>query len=86
MRHILRQLSLTVAAIGLCTACAMGSYPQSTYTPQMSQTEMACLTFASQSASGAGQWSSDRAMRAAIYDNVKAQYYQQCMANKAASR
>ena len=75
MRKFIRMLIL-VSTVTL-TACAMG--PQSTYTPQMSQLEMKCLAFASQAAQGAGGWTSVAPMRAAIYDNARAQYYQQCI-------
>lgn len=83
MTRLLRHASLTLAAIGLCTACAMA--PQGTrvyHHNGLPQAEMDCLAFASQAAQGAGGWTSVAPVRAAIYDHARQQYYQQCMQSK----
>jgi hypothetical protein len=83
MRHILRQLSLTVAAVGLCTACAMG--PQGRWTAphnpgdaKIVQDHIECLALASQGAQGYGAFFSDRMLREGLYAEQKQQLYNLC--------
>jgi hypothetical protein len=64
---------------------AQGRTPEPISPPRpmtSAQTELECLALASQAAMGAGAWTSVAPVRAAIYDNAKAQYFQQCMASK----
>jgi hypothetical protein len=83
MKHILRTLGLTVAAFGLCTACAMG--PQGRWTdPQnrpdatIVQDHIKCLAEASLGAQGHGAFFSDRILREAMYNNQKEKLYNLC--------
>jgi hypothetical protein len=83
MKHILRTLGLTVAAFGLCTACAMG--PQGRWTAphnpgdaKIVQDHVECLAIASQGAKGYGAFFSDDILRAAMYNTEKEKLYTLC--------
>ena len=41
-----------------------------------------CLATANQAAYGAGNWSSDRAIRSAIFDNARDQYFAMCLQSR----
>jgi hypothetical protein len=42
------------------------------------QDDLECRALAAQAAQGAGGWSSDRTLRAVLYDQTVQQYYNQC--------
>jgi hypothetical protein len=76
--------SLIMLMLLLCVGgCAMGPQPYLDAphkTLSERQTDaVECQALAAQAATGAGAWSRDRAIRAAIYDNARDQYLAQCL-------
>ena len=70
----------------LLTACAVGpqGYWRAPDRADLNQQKdnIECQAMAAQAATGAGSWSSDPAIRAAIFQNAKDQYYAQCLQSR----
>src|SRR5262245_55984614 len=82
-RGMMRRIVLYLSCVGLLLGCALGPQPY-LQAPQRAdvnqpQDEGQCLAQASLEAMGAGDWSSDRALRQAFYQQAKAEAYVRCM-------
>ena len=79
------KLLLLAAMMSACTACAtmpQGYWRAPSETANRAQDDLECRALANQAAMGAGGWSSDRAIRAAFYDEAVQQYFNQCVESR----
>ena len=72
---ILSVLSLLVSG---CVAPVTYDHPSKPLAEKQ-RDHVECLATANQAAAGAGQWSSDPAIRSAIFDNARDQYFAMCL-------
>jgi hypothetical protein len=80
------KILLVLSFLLICTACAIGPQPYWESPAGMAanrqQDDLECSALAAQAASGAGDWSSDRAIRAGIYQHARQNYYNQCVQSR----
>jgi hypothetical protein len=78
-------LSLLALFVAGCVAPVTYNHPSKSL-PEKQHDYVECMATASQAAQGAGGWSSDRAIRGAIYDNARDQYLAMCLESRGWTR
>jgi hypothetical protein len=82
----MRQKLLLLLSTVMLTACVVG--PQGYWRApdradvNRQKDNIECQAMAGQAATGAGTWSSDPAIRSAIFDHAKGQYFAQCVQSR----
>ena len=71
---------LGVLVVG-CVAPVTSDHPSKPLAEKQRDT-VECLATANQAAYGAGNWSSDRAIRSAIFQNARDQYFAMCLESR----
>jgi hypothetical protein len=74
-------LSLFALCIAGCAAPVTYNHPSKPMAEQQKD-YVECLATANQAAAGAGNWSSDRAIRSAVFANARDQYFAMCLESR----
>jgi hypothetical protein len=80
-RILLMAALLSVALVG-CAGVAQPQWTANKPLQSRQQDVVECAALAAQAAQGAGSWSSDRAIRAGIFDNARDQYLLLCLQSR----
>jgi hypothetical protein len=83
MSMYMRTLGAVVVLLGVLGCAAPVAYDHPTKPLADKQRDyVECLAITSQAASGAGGWSSDRAIRSAVFDNARDRYLAMCLESR----
>jgi hypothetical protein len=81
MTHTHWILSLVALLVAGCVAPVTYDHPGKALAEKQ-RDHVECLATANQAAYGAGNWSSDRAIRSAIFDNARDRYFAMCLESR----
>jgi hypothetical protein len=81
MMTLARTLSLLALVAAGCAAPITYDHPTKPFAEKQ-RDHVECMATANQAAAGAGGWSSDPAIRSAIFDNARDQYFAMCLESR----